>query len=81
MSNINSHRKDKNLILQTLVDEASATITYVWKSEVWKSKDEEVWEIMRIKEDWTTTEVALADWSADFKFAWSNRAIYDYIIN
>ena len=81
MWNQNSQRKDKNLILQTLIDEASTTVTYVGKSEVWRSKDDADWQIMRILENGTITEVSLADWIDDFKFVWSNRAIYDYIIN
>jgi len=81
MWNQNNQRKDKNLILQVLVDEASATITYVWKSEVWRNRDDEVWQIMKVEEDWTETTISYADWIDDFKFSWSNRDIYIYTIN
>ncbi len=79
-NNINQ-RKDKNLILQVLIDEVSNTITYVWKSEVGRKRDEEMWEIMRVEENWTETIVSYADGSDDFKFSWSLRANYNYTIN
>ena len=81
MWNTNNQRKDKNLILQTLIDEFSATVTYVGKSEVWRTRDDDVWEIMKVEEVWTETIVSYADWSEDFKFSWSLRTSYDYTIN
>ena len=81
MWNENSQRKDKNLILQTLIDEASTTVTYVGKSEVGRDKDDEFWQIMKVEEIGTETIVSYADWSDDFKFSWTLRDNYNYTIN
>ena len=78
--NNNQHRKDQNLILQTLVDEPTSTITYIWKSEVGKERIDNAWQIMRVDET-TGIEVAFADWSDDFDFVWDLRATYTYTIN
>jgi len=63
----------------TIIDETStANMTYIWKAKIWSSASDWVWQIMRIDESWTNTNIWYADNTKDFVNIWDNRTSYTY---
>jgi hypothetical protein len=65
--------------LATVVDEASATVTYVGKAAIGSSQASAVWQIAKITESGTTvTTVTWADGNSSFDNVWTARAGLSY---
>jgi hypothetical protein len=62
----------------TLIDEASATITYVGKALPGSATNTAVWQIKRISISGTVTSVLWADDNNDFDNVWDDRTTITY---
>ena len=62
----------------TLVDEASSTITYVGKAARLSLTSAAVWQIKRIDTGTLAADVSWADGSDKFEKIWDDRATYSY---
>lgn len=65
--------------LETLIDKASATVTYIGKCIAGNSgkTDEEVWQIKKINQT-SGTKISFADGSSLLNKVWDNRTTYTY---
>lgn len=64
--------------LATIVDEVSASITYLGKADPGTATASALWQIQRITTSGTTTTVQFADGNSDFDNVWNNRASLSY---
>lgn len=64
--------------LATIVDEVSASITYLGKADPGTGAASALWQIQRITTSGTTTTVEFADGNSDFDNVWNNRASLSY---
>lgn len=64
--------------LSIIIDEASATITYIGKAPVGSLASDAVWKIMKIDES-SGTVITYADGNSNFDNVWNNRASLTYI--
>jgi hypothetical protein len=65
---------------QTIIEEVSETETLIWKSNIWSWKNEAVWQIFKIIENWNETQIVYANWEETFNKVWENRNTYVYSI-
>ena len=66
------------VVMQVLIDENSATVTYVGKSAPGAGETEALWLIMKINETTNPAKISFASGSDAFDKQWSNRANYVY---
>lgn len=64
--------------VQTKVDVASATVTYVGEAPVGALSSERKWKIKRISVSGNVTSVQFAEGSFNFIYRWDDRATYSY---
>ena len=64
--------------LQTHIDEASATVTYVGKAATSALTSNAVWQIMKIEVSGSITTIKYADGNFEFDNIWDNRASLTY---
>ena len=65
-------------VYDTLIDEASASTSYVGEAAPDSLASDPVWRIKRIYESGTTTAIRYADGDKSFTKTWTARATYDY---
>ena len=63
---------------KVLIDEASATVTYVWNAVVWADENNSVWVIRKLTQVWQQFSVEFAEWDTSFNKIWADRATYTY---
>lgn len=68
----------KDVVEKTIIDEASATVTYVGTALVATGTDGALWQITRITESGTTTTIETADGDDNYDNVWDNRASLSY---
>lgn len=69
--------------MQTIVDEVSASLTYVWSSDLWRATSDPYWTIKKISKSWNITTTAYPCGPSriptdDEIFVWDRRAEYTY---
>ena len=64
--------------LATIVDEASASVTYLGKADPGTGAASALWQIQRITTSGTVTTIEFADGNSDFDNVWNNRASLSY---
>lgn len=63
----------------TIVDEASATVTYVGKAKLGTAQASALWQIFKITESGSTiTTITWADGNSNFDNVWNDRASLTY---
>jgi len=60
------------------VDEVSDSLTYVGRAARNSATDKPVWQLMKVTETGTITDVQWAEGRDDFKFTWDDRTSYSY---
>lgn len=65
-------------VYKTLIDEASATITYVGKASTSALTSNAVWQIMKMETSGSITTISYADGNSEFDNIWDNRASLTY---
>lgn len=63
---------------KTLIDEASATVTYIGKSRLAGDPSAEEWQIKRVSVSGTVTTISFADNTDAYTKEWDERANYSY---
>lgn len=63
---------------KTIIDEASATITYIGEADLGSATSAAVWRIKRISVAGSITTIEFADSNANFDNIWDNRAALSY---
>lgn len=61
-----------------IIDEASATVTYIGKAEPGTAESASGWQIKRIQVVGSETIITFADGNASFDNVWDNRAALSY---
>ena len=62
-----------------IIDEASATVTYIGFAIPGSIESDPVWLIKKLVESGTVTKTYLADGNQNFDNVWSNRASLNYL--
>ena len=63
---------------KVLMDEASATVTYVGNAEIGSAESSSVWVIRKLTQTGDVFSVEFAEGSASFDKIWDDRASYSY---
>lgn len=63
---------------KTLIDEASATVTYIGKASHGADLGAEVWQIKRVSISGNVTTISFADGNENYDNEWDERAGYSY---
>ena len=61
-----------------IIDEVSASLSYVWFADFWSATTAAVWKIFRITTALTITTIEFADWNADYDNIWDSRGSLSY---
>lgn len=69
---------DQESSLSVIVDEASATVTYVGQAEAGTDTASAFWRIKRVTESGSITTIEHADGDTKFDNIWDNRAVLSY---
>ena len=64
--------------LETLIDVASSTVTYIGKSATNTPETSALWQIKKIDSTTNPTSIKFADGVTSFTKVWTNRATYTY---
>lgn len=64
--------------LETLIDEASATVTYIGKSATDTATSAASWQIKKVDSTSNPTSIKFADGVTSFTKVWDDRASYTY---
>lgn len=64
--------------LEMLIDEASATVTYIGKSPVNSATSAAVWQIKKVDSTSNPTSIKFADGVTSFTKIWDDRATFTY---
>lgn len=78
LSASNDSMETRSLAMKTLVDEASATVTYVGEAAVGSSLSTALWRIKRLTQSGTVLLIEWADGNSNFDNIWDNRASLSY---
>ena len=67
-----------NIVYKTMLDEASASITYVGKAAAGSLLSASVWQILKLEQVGTVLVSTHADGNTNFDNVWDNRASLTY---
>jgi hypothetical protein len=65
-------------VLATLIDEASATVTYIGKAAIATATSASSWQISKLTVSGSITSITWADGNATYDNVWDNRASLTY---
>ena len=65
-------------VYKTIIDEASATVTYVGKASTSALTSNAVWQILKMETSGSITIISYADGDSEFNNIWDNRASLSY---